>query len=345
MARKLASIQRILNLEPILNADAIEKATILGWQLVVKKGDFKVGDQCIYCEIDSVMPEKPEFEFLRPRKFRIRTIRLRGVLSQGIALPLSLLPAGDYTDDQDVTETMGIILFQAPIPENLKGLVKGSFPSFMPKTDETRVQVLQGVLDRHKGVQCYVTEKIDGTSVTYYLKDGEFGVCSRNLELLETDNNLYWKMARRMDIESKLRAYGKNLAIQGEIYGNGIAKNPLKVEGNDIRFFNVFDIDKFTYHNYNDFVLTMAQLGLTTVPILRTNFILHNDINDYVEMATDKSVINPKVWAEGIVIRPLREIVSLEMSLRVLYRSSLTGFNNGRLTFKVVNPEYLLLNE
>src|SRR6056297_506501 len=90
--RKLASIQKIRSLDPIEGADAIERATVLGWQLVVKKGEFKPGDLAVYCEIDSLMPERPEFEFLKPRKMRIRTVRLRGQVSQGICFPLSILP-------------------------------------------------------------------------------------------------------------------------------------------------------------------------------------------------------------------------------------------------------------
>src|SRR5258708_37939295 len=106
--RKLASIQLIRSLEVIEGADAIEKATVLGWQLVVKKGEFKVGDLCVYCEIDCLMPDRPEFEFLRPRGMRIKTIRLRGQVSQGICFPLSILPAGSEEEDTDCTDILGI---------------------------------------------------------------------------------------------------------------------------------------------------------------------------------------------------------------------------------------------
>ena len=103
--RKLASIQKIMNLQPIAQADAIEKATVLGWQLVVKKEEFKVGDLVVYCEIDSLMPHRTEFEFLKPRGMRVRTIRLRGQISQGICFPLSILPTDfDMKEDADCTE-------------------------------------------------------------------------------------------------------------------------------------------------------------------------------------------------------------------------------------------------
>ena len=138
--RKLASIQRIKALEPIPDADSIEKATVLGWQLVVKKGEFQVGDLCVYCEVDCLLPDRPEFEFLKNRGSRIRTIRLRGQVSQGICFPLSILPAGTpIEEDLEVTELLDIVKFEPPIPACLAGIQKGEFPSFIPKTDETRV--------------------------------------------------------------------------------------------------------------------------------------------------------------------------------------------------------------
>ena len=149
--RKLASIQKIKNIEPIEGADLIEKATVLGWQLVVKKDDFEIGDYCVYCEIDSILPEKPEFEFLRPRHFRIKTIKMKGQISQGITFPLSIIP--NYQDlnveeGTDVTDIMGVAKYEPPISINMKGQVKGGFPGFIPKTDETRIQSVPDILTR-----------------------------------------------------------------------------------------------------------------------------------------------------------------------------------------------------
>src|ERR1044072_3418313 len=215
--RTLASIPRIKNIEPIANADSIVKATVLGWQLVIKKDEFKPGDLCVYVEIDSILPDKQEFEFLRNKNFRIRTIKMRGQVSQGICFPLNILPDNIQVEEGvDVTEVLNIVKYEPPVPVNMQGIMKGWFPSFIPKTDETRVQVLQELLDIHKGSLCYITEKLDGTSVTYFIKDGVFGVCSRNLELEENEDNLYWKTARQFNIEEKLRSVGCNIAIQGE---------------------------------------------------------------------------------------------------------------------------------
>ncbi len=243
MERKLASLQTIKNIEPIKNADMIEKITVLGWQLVSQRGNFKVGDPCLFLEPDAFLPVREEFEFLRKscfkrladgrEGFRLRTIRLRDVVSQGLALPISLfkeLENVPFEEGLDVTHLLGIVKFEPPIPAHLAGEVKGLRPSNVPVTDEPRVQTdfVIPMIDNFVGTPCYVTQKIDGSSVSFYLKDGEFGVCSRNQDLKESETSSQWKQARIMDVEHKLRSLGRNLTLQGEIYGEGIQKNPEK---------------------------------------------------------------------------------------------------------------------
>lgn len=345
--RKLATIQKISKLEPIEKADRIETASILGWKCVVKKGDFKEGDSIVYFEIDAFLPIKPEYEFLRENcykkfedgreGFRIKTRRLRGQFSQGLVLSMDILPKANYETGQDVTELLGVVKYEPPMPKCLMGLAKGKFPSFIPKTDETRVQLLQDVINRHACEDCYITEKIDGSSVTYFIRNGEFGVASRNLELKEGPN-AYWKWALENGVEQKLRDLECNIAIQGEIHGVGINGNPLKLSTIDVRFFNAFYIDTCQYLSFDQFTETIAQLGFKTVPILETKFKLINSIEELVKKAMGKSVITPTVWREGIVIRPIKEAMDMGMSI--------SGFgNNGRLSFKVINPEYLLTSE
>jgi len=333
--RNLASIQRILALDSIEGADSIERATVLGWQLVVKKGEFQVGDLIVYCEIDSLMPTRPEFEFLKPRGMRVRTIRLRGQISQGICFPLSFLP-DDFSivEGADCTEVLGIEKYEPPIPACLSGIAKGRFPSFIPKTDETRVQVLQKLLDKYKGEKCYVTEKVDGSSGTFYVNNDEFGVCSRNLELLEDAENSFWKVARLMDIENKLRSLNGNFAIQGELIGEKIQDNKLKLRGQTILFFNAFDIDRFEYLQFEKAFALFEKLQLPTVPLITADYELTNDIDAIIRMAILKSKLRTEVWAEGIVIRPLNEKIDLLLSKE--------NFNNGRVSFKAINPEFLL---
>lgn len=333
--RKLASIQRIINLETIEGADAIEKATVLGWQLVVKKGEFGIGDLCVYCEIDSLMPDRPEFDFLRPRGMRIKTIRLRGQVSQGICFPLSILPDGFALEEGiDCTDILGIVKYEVPVPACLGGIVKGKFPGFIPKTDETRVQVLQKLLDKYRGEKCFVTEKLDGSSATFYINNGEFGVCSRNFELLEDTENSFWKVARQMEIEKKLRSVNRNYAIQGELIGEGVQGNKLRLRGQTVLFFNAFDIDRFEYLPLGRFLELFRKLELPTVPIISQSYELDNDINAIILMATVRSNLLPDTWAEGVVIRPLIERRDMILSNE--------NFNSGRVSFKAINPEFLL---
>ena len=331
--RKLATIQKIKDLQPIAGADRIERATVLGWHVVVKKGDFQVGDYCVYCEIDSLLPEKPEFEFLRPRKFRIKTVRLRKQISQGIAFPTSILD--DYEDVEikegaDVTDLIGVKKYEPPIPITMGGNVKGAFPGFIPKTDEIRIQSVPDVLTRseNRGKRCYVTEKIDGTSATYYLKDGEFGVCSRNLELRESEKNIHWIAARQYDLAARLRGLNQNIAIQVEIIGPKIQKNKYALAKPQLMVFNVFDINRYEFLSYEDFVSFTETLKLETVPILRDDYVLgQDDVDSLVRMSEGKSVVNPKILREGIVIRSVVETRDPEI---------------GRLSFKVINPLFLL---
>ncbi|WP_442637803.1 RNA ligase (ATP) [Rossellomorea marisflavi] len=322
--RKLVSIQKVLDIKSIEGADAIEVAKVLGWSVVVKKNEFKVGDMVVYAEIDSVFPDKPEFEFLRPRKFRIKTMKLRGQVSQGICFPLDILPDGEYVEDQEVTDILEVVKFEPPIPKELQGLVKGTFPEFLVKTDETRVQVLQRQLTESKGDVYVVTEKLDGTSTTFYLHNDEFGVCSRNLDLLETEGNLYWKMARKYDIEEKLRKLGRNIALQGETIGEGIQSNKYKLQGHEFHVFNIFDIDKHGYVNPEEFNAIVKELGLNAVPVLDDVFIMHDKIDELVEYAKGFSVLNNKTKREGVVIK---------------LRDHETGEGH---SFKSINPEFLL---
>lgn len=334
--RKLARIETIRNIEPIPGADNIEVATVQSWKIVTQKGLHKINDEIIYCELDSFLPVRPEFEFLRKscyRKmadgsegFRLKTMKLRGQISQGLILPKSILgeSSSKFSVGDEVTGQLGIVKYEPPIPACLAGEVKGMFPGFIPKTDEERIQNLTDRYQEFLTEEFYVTEKLDGASATYYLRDGEFGACSRGLDLKETDNNSFWKIARLLKIEEGLRAMNKNLAIQGELIGEGIQGNLYKLKGQTLRVFNVFDIDAYEYLPFDEFVKVVEDLNLTTVPILETNFKLQENVQDLIASAESASVVNQAQSREGIVLR---------------------SKGKNRISFKVISNKFLEKHE
>lgn len=351
--RKLASIQTVNAVVPIPNADAIDKIRVLGWWIVAKKGEHQPGDKIVYCEIDSLLPERPEFEFLRassfkpaqtdatgavtlPAGFRIKTVRLRGQVSQGICFPLSILQPGGPTDEgADVTALLGILKWEPSLPVGMGGKVKGQFPGFLPKTDETRVQILEPVLERHRGKTFYVTEKLDGTSFTAFLRNGEFGICSRNLWMDEADeSNVLVRLAKDTRLEEKLRfareRLGFDLAIQAEVIGPGIQKNKYALPAVALRTFSVLDVDAYRLLDHPTKLELLAEMGLDPIPQLGT-LVLDHTIDELVAFAEGNSALNPKVQREGVVLRPLAEEYDEDIG--------------GRLSFKVINPKFLLKHD
>ena len=329
--RKLATIQKIKEILPIEGADAIELAIVNGWKVVVGKNvEHKEDDYVIYCEIDSFLPIKEEFEFLRKSSykkmadgtegFRLRTIKLRGQVSQGLIIPINVLMRYknfqvEFEEGSDVSEILGVVKYEPPIPAELSGIAKGLFPGFIPKTDEERIQNLSEVFETWKEEEhkFYVTEKLDGSSATYYYKDGEFGVCSRNLELLKTEGNSFWKVARNLDLENKMKSLGYNVCFKGELIGEGIQGNPYKILGQTVKFFNVFNIDAREYVGLAEFVNTIHGLGLDTVPKIETEFTLPDTIEDLLLYADAKSSLNSNFDREGVVIRSIDRTISFKV--------------------------------
>jgi RNA ligase (TIGR02306 family) len=252
--------------------------------------------------------------------FRLKTIKLRGQVSQGLILPISVVPIVQFAtghnlpEGLDVTEMLGIVKYEPPIPAELSGKVKGGFPSFLRKTDEERIQNLVKEYEEYKLTsqhQFYMTEKLDGSSATFYMNDGVFGVCSRNLELLETEGNTFWKVARELDLENKFKNKG-NICLQGELIGEGIQGNPYKIKGQTVHFFNGFDIDTQTRMNINDFLILLDELELLSVPILDVVFLLPDTVEGMLKLAEDKSRLNKLTEREGVVVRSLDNTISFK---------------------------------
>jgi RNA ligase (TIGR02306 family) len=313
MSRQLATIRVITAISPIPDADQIELVHIDGWQCVVKKDSFKVGDPCVYFEVDSYLPIEPRYEFLRKGSykkipsllgargegFRLKTRRIRGALSQGLALPLSEFPELNGIAG-DVTEALHIELYDPPVPACLKGTAKGHLPSFVRQTDEERIQNMTpppGIYE--------VSEKVDGTSMSVFFNAGAFGVCQRNYELLETEDNSLCKEARRLNLEALMREYGKNIVIQGELAGEGIGKNRLGLKGVHFYVFNIFDIDNHQYlpsrERLQVYEWFASHCSISHVPIIDT--ITLPSVPEILAMADGVSVLNPNKKREGLVFK------------------------------------------
>ena len=333
--RKLASIQTILSLSPIAGADAILLAKVLGWELVVKKTEFQVGDRCVYFEIDSVLPIAQWNDHLRkePNKpLRIKTIRLRGALSQGLAMPMSIISAGEYEVGQDVTTLVGVTKYEPAVPAHLSGMAKGNFPAFLHKTDETRLQSEPRVLDEaiSKGLVLVGTLKMDGTSFTAYRRDSDFGVCSRNLDLKETEDNAHWRMARKLKLEEILRSEPRNLSIQGEMVGPGIQGNRMGFKEVDLYLFNLYDIDTGKYLGYKELIEFGQKHNIKVVDtksvIQFDNDMEPKDVNHLLNIANNLNYDNGTP-AEGIVWRSACETYSEVLK--------------GRMSFKTISNRFL----
>jgi RNA ligase (TIGR02306 family) len=269
---------------PIEGSDFLEAAHILGWQCVVKKGDFRPGELGVYFEVDSFLPEEPRYEFLRAssyrdnadngRGFRIKTAKLRGALSQGLILPLASFPelkagleSGELKEGSDVTEALGVKKWYIPEVAEAGGTIIGERPYGIPASDEIRIQSAPELIDELRGKPYYITTKMDGTSCIVYCIGGTIGCCSRNKEIRDEESALYWKPVYQYGLKEKLARYGKNIVLTGELCGPGIQKNRLRLAGYEWYVFDVKDYDAGRYFPYDAAVEICKSLGLQTVPL------------------------------------------------------------------------------
>lgn len=321
--RKLASVQVVNEIRPIENADAIECAVVLGWTVVAKKGEFKVGDKCVFFEIDSILPNEEKYSFLDYKEeyngYRLKTVRLMGQLSQGLALPINIfeLPE-DIEIGTDLTEQLKIRKYEPPVPEEA-GAKSSSKVWEIPKTDEERYQSNPDLVDALKGKEYYASVKLDGTSTTIILNindenEPEVNVCGRNTCYEENPNNKYWAVAMKYNMKEKILEYynktGKRLAFQGELIGPKIQANKMGLTENDLYIFNVWIAEgKQPYEKCDiDTALSIVkELELKFVPIELTGIFEYNaeDLQGLTELPYNKYFKNakPSQNIEGLVFR------------------------------------------
>lgn len=358
--RQLATIRKIAEVQPIPNADAIEAVRVDGWWVVAKKGEFPVGSLAVYLEIDSWVPtelapfltkaghEPKEFEGVKGE--RLRTIKLRGQISQGLLLPVHSdktgvyimvydEEAGEYSvsvaEGDDVTEILGIVKYEKPLPAALAGLAKGNFPSFIPKTDQPRIQNCgRQFEDWLSGTIWEVTEKLDGSSMTAYVKLDELveneeprsGVCSRNLELKFDENNSFWEAAVKFNLIEKIKSTNRSLAVQGELVGEGIQGNAYKLQGRQFFCFDIWDIDNQKYLLPEQRRKLCVELDIQHVPYLGRGMLGKM-------LSTQKSVLDEANGPSIVGAKPKRE--------GLVWKSE----DKHDVSFKAISDEWLLKNE
>ena len=366
--RKLASIQKIETIRPIEGADKIVVATMegLGWECVIKKDEFKVGDLIVYFEVDSILPEIPEFEFLREKKFRIKTIKLKKQVSQGLIFGTSILPPKTSLEiGKDVTELLGVKKYDPQLLEEsqivstqkqskllkffmnyklfrtiylkLNQKHKGNWPDWISKTDEDRLAANPSILMKNFDKSWYLTEKIDGQSATFFtfktknfgFTKWEFGVASRNVWIKKQDQSNYWKAAKKYDLQTKLLKFKKPIVIQGEQISKSIQGN--KYFRDEVEFFVFNIIEDGKRVPFKRLRELCKEFNLKHVPLLNDNCI-PNNVESYKQnsLAETVNAITKDSEGESKLYNTEREGVVWRLC------------DNPNVSFKVISPKFLL---
>lgn len=335
--RKLVSVQEVNDIKPIIGADLICAYRVNGWWVVDQVDKYKVGDLVLYAEIDSWIPSTIA-PFLskgkEPRVYndvpgeRLRTVKLKGQVSQGLLLPTSLFPDNEeIVIGKDCTELFNIQKWEAPVNAQLAGQAKGNFPHFIQKTDQERIQNIQYDITTafRDGDDFEVTVKLDGSSITVYKFNDYVGVCSRNLDLkLDQEGNTFIDTARSSGLMDVLEKYGKNIAVQGELMGPGVQGNREKLNKHNIYIFDIFDIDEQKYltpAERHGVIEELYKLGYTgsVVPVEHNVYMLPTDNIDELLLLADGKSLNAST-REGLVFKRI----------------------DGQFSFKIISNEFLV---
>ncbi len=357
--RKLVSVRTITDIKPIEGADLIEVAVVGGWKVVVKKGEFEVGDLAVYFEIDSwikteIAPflskgrEPKEYEGVKGEK--LRTIRLRGVLSQGLLLSLesikTIIPDVSLELGTDLTDALGVLKWEAPVSAQVSGIAKGPFPQWGRKTDEERIQNLPDYFDKYKGYGFDVTLKLDGTSCSYYAVDTDkfytkkeetdgrfmFGHCSRTLETKYNPDSTAWAYAIENGIDTRLLEFSKNtgrsIMLQGELMGPGIQGNRENFKKHLFWLFSIWDVDAQRYLTPSERDTILEEIGGAEIPVVPTLDFSLDVFNKF------KNIDEILAYADGYSINnPVREGVVFK---------SVDIINGQVVSFKAISNKFLL---
>ena len=331
--RKMATVRRIAEVKLIEGADKICVYRVDGWWVVDAIDKYKLDDLVVYAEPDSWVPHTIAPFLTKPGQSpkvynevegqRLRTIKLRGQISQGLLLPLEVAMEKFVNSDEDdgeelcerfyegadVTELLGIQKWEPPA-EFRAANAKGSFPHFIPKTDCERVQNLSHQVQQwvEDEVVFQKSEKLDGSSMTVFYKDKEMGCCSRNLELKDDGTSTFWETAKNEQLVEKLISLGKNIALQGELLGGQIQGNSYKITGFKFFLYDIYDIDKQEYLRPEVVEQFAAMHGISHVPIIGYVTLPKEDTIQALLLDADgKSAVGCNPKREGFVYKSTKD--------------------------------------
>ncbi len=353
--RKLVTLRKISDIRSIPEADMIVCAVVDGWEVVVKKNDFKIGDVAVYFEIDCFLSaEDSRFNFLDKIKrtwegregYRIKTIKLKKQVSQGLLLPLSMFPEiVDLDFDADYAQLLNVVKWEN-IGNNLNGDAAGFFPSYLRKSDQERAQNLVSQIFADVNKRYEVSLKLDGSSITCYgvtlpgedtgnETDYKTGVCSRNFDLKLPENteeiqSRFIKMFLDSNISNALMSLNLDVAVQGELCGPGIQANKESLHTHKMFVYNIFDIEKQTFmqpKERRELLEKLKNAGVSDVvehiPVLYDNVsLLELGISNIKELVAfaDGPSMNAKL-REGLVFKSIDD----DFSFKVISNKWLLG--------------------
>lgn len=322
--RGLVYVGRVDKIVPIDGAERIESLEVVcgpggRWRGCAQKGQFAIGDLCEVYLQDALLPPDDRFAFMAKHGHRVKMARFLGVPSECLIMPISsgveMCLVGT-----DIAYLVGVTKYDKPVPENMTGKIMGQFPPFIPKTDEPNFQAVPHIVMDMAGWECVATQKMDGTSTTVYKWEGEFGVCSRNYRLAESQSNAAWAIVNRLNLRENLP---DGLALQWETVGPGIQKNPMGLERVEARLFNVWDIENSAYLDRDLVVYYGKELGIPVAPeVWRGTFAWEGSHDFFLKLA--EGTYQSGRQQEGVVVRPVEE----------------ARLGNDRLSFKVINLLY-----
>lgn len=309
----LVYVGKVVQLVAIPEADLIQSATVVcgeggKWRGVVKKDQFHINELCVVYLPDALIPENDDMRFMEKRGWRVRMCKFRGAPSEVLIMPCT-------TQSQelgaDITQLMGVTKYFKPVPANLQGKAKGDFPGFIPKTDELNYQSHGDLVDALQGKSYYITEKADGSSTTAYKYKGEFGICSRHYDLLPDENNGYWQVAAKYQLQERLP---EGYALQWETCGPKIQSNPMGLKEVDGFAFSGYNIREQRYLTLNEFRRLCKSIKF---PMVKFEYFGQFFDKSTIETLGEGTYSNGK-QREGVVVRSQQNFGSAPISFKVI---------------------------